>query len=221
MLATLEWNDISSFFPSDKQIFAATEPSADLAPQPQLIFLGIDERDATETDDASDSTAKASKKQKSLPTKKPDEDTSFQPSGPPYFAIDASKHPEVAKKALEVVGGEENALFIDLRAELLCLDFESTGVIAAARALADWNKRSQCFVMTFHCPADRCPPQIASAQLVETRQAQCGEDGSVLVCPISRIGRPTGRLASARKVFTTLHIVSPPSIDLDQADTTL
>ena len=150
MLATLEWNDISSFFPSDKQIFAATEPSADLAQQPQLIFLGIDERDATETDDATESTAKASKKQKSLPTKKPDEDTSFQPSGPPYFAIDASKHPELAKKALEVVGGEENALFIDLRAELLCLDFESTGVIAAARALADWNKRSQCFVKMYY-----------------------------------------------------------------------
>jgi hypothetical protein len=33
-------------------------------------------------------------------------------------------------------------MFMDLRAELLCLDFDSTGVVAESRALVDWNKRS-------------------------------------------------------------------------------
>lgn len=45
---------------------------------------------------------------------------------------------------MEVAGGDTKAIFMDLRAELLSLDFDSTGVVAEARALIDWNKRSEC-----------------------------------------------------------------------------
>lgn len=140
-IATVSWKDIASAFPSDKPLFAK-DPSAHIADSPQLVFLGIDERSSSsKTDTSTSGKTAAQNTQQSLPTKS-DKDTSFQPTGQPYFAIDTLKHPDIATRALEIAGGESNALYMDLRAELLCLDFESTGVISAGRALSDWNRRS-------------------------------------------------------------------------------
>ena len=124
-LATLTWKDVSPYYSSIANMFL-TEPSADLATAPLLIFLGIDERGSGQ----GDALPKAG-------------DTGFNPAGDPYFVVDTTNHPELAAKAKEAHGGDEHAMFIDLRAELLSVDFESTGVMAEARALVDWNKRNK------------------------------------------------------------------------------
>lgn len=129
------------------------EPTASIATRPLIVFLGIDERGlpspASGTAGTASSTSsndQASKVQKSLPKAA---DTGYTPDGKPYFVIDTSHHPELAEKAMKIAGGDQKALFMDLRAELLCLDFDSTGVVAEARALVDWNKRSKCRPLFF------------------------------------------------------------------------
>lgn len=113
---------------------------------PLVVFLGIDERpDSVDLDDKNAAEV-ARSTQKSLPKAS---DTSLQPKGQPFFALDTTNHPDLAKKALESHGGEGTAAWIDLRAEILSLDFESTGVVAQARALIDWNKRSELRIRRF------------------------------------------------------------------------
>lgn len=97
------------------------------------MFLGVDERAPERTNEGEEKD----KVQHSLP------DAGLQPRGEPYFVIDTAHHKELADKAVQLHGGQGECLFIDLRAEILCLDFESTGVVAEARALVDWNKRSE------------------------------------------------------------------------------
>jgi hypothetical protein len=144
VLATLGWEDVSSYYNSNVPYFAK-EPSAEVASNPLTVFLGIDERDALS------SSSNNEHKQQSLPTQQQASaaettaaDQSLEPKGLPYFVVDTTNHPELASKAVKISGGEEGALFLELRAEVLCLDFESTGVVAEARALVDWNKRSEC-----------------------------------------------------------------------------
>lgn len=136
VLATLSWKDVSQYYEESTQIFSK-EPSAESAKFPLTVFLGIDERKSPQGSEQGDA---AKKTQQSLPKAG---DTGFQPDGEPYFALDTSNHPELANKAKEICGGDEQAIFVDLRAELLSVDFETTGVIAEARALVDWNKRSE------------------------------------------------------------------------------
>lgn len=149
-LATLSWNDVSSFFKAsgDKGAIFQSEPSEALDKNPLLVFLGVDERPPPSQSDGGGAGAGAGaaatnaveadeKTQRSLP------DAGIQPRGEPYFVIDCAQHKELADKAMELHGGEKESMFIDLRAEVLCLDFESTGVVAEARALVDWNKRNR------------------------------------------------------------------------------
>lgn len=140
LLATISWKDIASYYPKEG-IFAA-EPTREAADRPLLVFLGIDERgvESAAPDSSTSTNEHSSKVQKSLPEKR---EGAAYPEGIPYFVVDTTHHPELAKHAIELAGGDEAALFMDLRAELLCLDFESTGIAAEARALVDWNKRSE------------------------------------------------------------------------------
>lgn len=114
-----------------------------MAGRPLLVFLGIDERGlpspASGTHKSNNNDDPAANVQKSLPK---GTDTGLTPDGKPYFVIDTSHHPDLAEKAMKLAGGDQKAMFMDLRAELLCLDFDSTGVVAESRALVDWNKRS-------------------------------------------------------------------------------
>lgn len=158
-VVTLRWSDVSSYYPSSESIFV-TEPNAAVAQRPLLVFLGIDERGlpspASGTQNKQKEEDQASKVQKSLPSK--ETDTGLTPDGKPYFVIDTSHHPELAEKAVKLAGGEQKALFMDLRAELLCLDFDSTGVVAQSRALVDWNKRSKlCCITPMESRADTVP----------------------------------------------------------------
>lgn len=139
-VVTLTWDDVSSYYPSSEPIFVK-DPEAGMATRPLIVFLGIDERGlpSPASGTATSANDQASAVQKSLPKAA---DTGYTPDGKPYFVIDTSHHPELAEKAMKIAGGDKKALFMDLRAELLCLDFDSTGVVAEARALVDWNKRS-------------------------------------------------------------------------------
>ena len=138
VLATIGWKDIAPFLDSSLPYFAS-EPSAHIAANPLIVFLGIDEQ-SSQSQQLSSSDSRT---QRSLPKAS---DESMQPSGNPYYVIDTIHHPELAKKALEIHGGLKEALFMELRSEILCLDFESTGVVSEARALVDWNRRSAFLV---------------------------------------------------------------------------
>jgi hypothetical protein len=176
VLATLSWSDVASYFPSSNPVFAS-EPTAEIATRPLIIFLGMDERgvpsaalgtDKGNNDSSSDATTtssndQAAKTQKSLPKAT---DTGMTPDGNPYFVIDTTHHPELAQKALEQHGGDTKALFMDLRAELLCLDFDSTGVVAEARALVDWNKRSMCSLRSFFSYGHRSLTHVSCRPLL-------------------------------------------------------
>lgn len=140
MLATLGWEDVSSYYNSNAPYFVK-EPSSEVASNPLTVFLGIDERDTLNNEHKQQSLPTA--QQSSSSAEKSGADQSLEPKGLPYFVVDTTNHPELASKAIKITGGEDKALFIDLRAEVLCLDFESTGVVAEARALVDWNKRSR------------------------------------------------------------------------------
>lgn len=140
-VVTLTWKDVSSYYPSSESIFVS-EPSPAVGQRPLLVFLGIDERDLPSPASGTHNKEEdqASRVQKSLPKQT---DTGLTPDGKPYFVIDTSHHPDLAEKAMKLAGGDQKAMFMDLRAELLCLDFDNTGVVAESRALVDWNKRSK------------------------------------------------------------------------------
>ena len=149
VLATVGWEKVSPYFDSSSPYFA-TEPSAHIDSNPLIVFLGIDERSSPNSTNTSSSDGRT---QQSLPK---ESDESLAPTGNPYYVIDTTHHPELAKKALEAHGGDNQALFMDLRAESLCMDFESTGVVAEARTLVDWNKRSRHHVSKMSPSAQKC-----------------------------------------------------------------
>jgi len=136
ILATLTWKDVAQYYEGASELFSK-EPSAESSKIPLTVFLGIDERKSVANSDKGDAGQKT---QQSLPKAG---DTGYNPEGDAYFALDATNYPELAEKAKELCGGDDNAIFVDLRAELLSVDFETTGVIAEARALIDWNKRNK------------------------------------------------------------------------------
>ena len=147
ILATLTWKDVAQYYDGASELFSK-EPSAESSKIPLTVFLGIDERKSVANSDKGDAGQKT---QQSLPKAG---DTGYNPEGDAYFALDATNYPELAEKAKELCGGDDNAIFVDLRAELLSVDFETTGVIAEARALIDWNKRSKPCLAAICCGTD-------------------------------------------------------------------
>lgn len=187
VLATLTWKDVAQYYGGTSTIFSK-EPTSDSSKIPLTVFLGIDERKSLAEGDA------AKKTQQSLPKAG---DTGYNPEGEPYFALDTANHPELAEKAKELCGGEDNAIFVDLRAELLSVDFETTGVIAEARALVDWNKRSK---PTSHAAANSAENSVCYRQILpRLREPDC-------TCVGWMEARLSARSATERARTTTLRV---------------
>jgi len=127
-LATLKFSQLAKYLPEAPFLDHKVENPITLEEEdarPNIIFLGIREEEG-----------------KLLLPEQSHSSSAVQPSGEPYFAIEVNSNPDLKEAALDILKDSKPS-WIDLRSASARFPQESSGVVAQAKCLLDWNARNR------------------------------------------------------------------------------
>jgi len=125
-LAELKFSQLAKYLPEAPFVDHKTEDPITIEEEdarPNIIFLGIREEEGKPLLPESGNSA-------------------VTPSGEPYFAIEVNSHTDLKEAALEILK-ESKPSWIDLRSASARFPQESSGIVAEAKCLLDWNGRNR------------------------------------------------------------------------------